>query len=83
MPVKVMEQILLETVPRYVEGWEVIPHSQHSFTEGKCCLTNPGAFYRGVTTSLHKGGATGGVCLDFGKAFGTVPHNILLSKSDR
>ncbi|TRZ25472.1 hypothetical protein HGM15179_001531 [Zosterops borbonicus] len=76
---KIMEQILSEALLRHMEDREEIWDSQHGFTKGQSCLPNPGAFHDG---EIHQW-AWEGFCLGSCKVFGTVPHNILLSKLER
>lgn len=60
-------------------GKEIIQESHQGFTS---CLTNPLAFYNGVTPSLDKRRATDIIYLDFCKALYMVHHNIPCSKLD-
>ncbi|CAM5097098.1 unnamed protein product [Natator depressus] len=80
VPGKIMEQVLKELILKHLEERKVIRNSQHGFTQGKSCLTNPIAFYDEITGSVVEGKAVDVLFLDFSKAFDTVSHSILASK---
>ena len=75
-----MERFILEVISRHVEDKKVIRNSQHGFTKGRSCLTNPIAFCDGVIGWVKEGRAVDIVSLYFSKAFDTVSHSILTGK---
>ncbi|RMC14318.1 hypothetical protein DUI87_09412 [Hirundo rustica rustica] len=85
-----MEQILLETLQRYMVNKAVISNNSHRkifyrfyFTKGKLYLTNLEAFSGKIIVVTDERRSTDIIQLDWLIAFGTVPHIILVSKLER
>jgi len=75
-----MERFILSALPGHVKDNQGIRPSQHGFMKGRFCLTNLISFYDQVTHLVAEGEAVDVIYLGFSKAFGTVPHSILLAK---
>lgn len=58
MPVKNMEQILMEEFLGQMQDKKVIQDSQHGFTEGRLCLTSLVAICGGGIAAFNKGKPT-------------------------
>lgn len=77
-PGKVMEQILLEKISRHVKNKQMTRSTHHRFTM-KSRLTNQIATCNEMCGMMDEIRAVDVVCLGFGNAFHTVPHNNLLT----
>jgi len=76
----IIERFILSVLTGHVKDNQGIRPSQHGFMKGRSCLTNLISFYGQVTCLVDEGKAVDVICLDFSKAFDTVPHSILLEK---
>jgi len=80
VPGKIMERFILSALTRHVQDNQGIRPTQHRFTKGQSCLTNPISFYDQVTRLVDEGMAVNIIYLDCNKALDTVHHSILLEK---
>lgn len=78
IPGQVTEHFILEAISLHMDDKNMTRNSQHGFTKGKSCLTNPITFYEEGTTWMGEGGAVD--IVNFSKASGTVSHEILTGK---
>lgn len=72
-----MKQILLEIISRHVKDKQMTRNTHHRFTKNSL-LTNQIATCNEMTVMMDEIRAVDVVCLGFGNAYHTVPHNILL-----
>lgn len=77
VPRKVMEQIHLEVISKLVKDRKVIGTRQYGFTNSKSHLSNLIPFYDEVVGAMDKWRALDLLCLDFIRAFETVPHALI------
>jgi hypothetical protein len=75
-----MEGLLKDHIVTHLERNRLIRSTQHGFMRGRSCATNLLEFFEKVTSELDKGEAIDVICLDFAKAFDTVPHERLKKK---
>jgi len=76
---KVMEQVILEAISKYLKDRKVIVRSQHAFTKGLSCLTNQLAFSKHVTGLVDEAAShlsASGCCLSSVRSL-AVSHKIL------
>lgn len=71
-PGKVMEQVMLETVPEHTEDKKVIGSSQRGFMKGKSCVSNLTDFNK-IICSVDKGRAMGDIALTLGRLSALFP----------
>jgi len=86
VPGKIMEQILLEVMLKYMSDEEMIWESRHGFTKSKLYLTSRVAFYEGVMALVDKGKATNVMArwpvLEQGLWY-AFPYDILVTKLEK
>lgn len=74
-PGKVMGQVILGIISKWMEDKRVTGSSEHGFMKRRSCLTDLVAFFGELNQWMR--GQQGILYLKFSKAFDTVSHNIL------
>jgi len=80
VPCKLMELLIKDSLKTFLDKKETISNYQHGFTDGRSCLTNLHESLESWTQALDEGFGIDVLCLDYRKAFDSVPHKRLLEK---
>jgi len=75
-----MESLIKDSLKTFLDNKKAISNYQHGFTDGMSSLTNLRESLESWTQALDEGFGIDVLCLDYGKAFDSVPHKRLLEK---
>nr|XP_045595244.1 uncharacterized protein LOC123756208 [Procambarus clarkii] len=64
----------------HLEKHELVVESQHGFIGGRSCLASLLSFCSSVVGAVDSGGDCDVLCLNFGKAFDAVPHDLQICR---
>jgi hypothetical protein len=78
--VKIMESIIVDRLDSFTSEFAIIPKEQYGFTKGKSVETNLLSCLNDWSSLVDLGKSVDVVYLDFAKAFGKVPINLLITK---
>ena len=77
---KCMERLIRDAVMTHMTENDLLSPKQHSFIQGRSCVTQLLAVLDSWTLALDEGGNIDTIYIDFAKALDTVPHQCLLMK---
>ena len=77
---RIFEKFVKEAINYNLVTEGLLRSNQHSFAEGRSCLTNLVSFYDQVNSHLDEEHEVDIIYLDFSKAFDSVSHGILSNK---
>ena len=77
---KIMESIIKDRIMQHCIDNNLISSTQHGFLRGKSTVTNLLELTNVISTERDQGNNVDIICIDFAKAFDTVPHTQLIYK---
>nr|VZI07111.1 unnamed protein product [Spirometra erinaceieuropaei] len=75
-----MEKIIKKALMQFLEQHHLLSDAQHGFRSGRSCLMNLLFTLERWTKACDEGSVVHAICIDFKKAFDSVPHQRLLHK---
>nr|VZI03794.1 unnamed protein product [Spirometra erinaceieuropaei] len=77
---KIMEKIIKKALVQFLEQHHLLSDAQHGFRRGRSCLTNLLFTLERWSKARDEGNVVHAICIDFKKAFDSVPHQRLSYK---
>ena len=77
---RVSNHIIAKSIMTHLELNNILLYFQHGFRAKISCETQLITFWDEIVKNSNSGGQTDVIIMDFSKAFGVVPHNLLFIK---
>ena len=80
VPCKLLEHTVCSNIMAYLDGYKLLSDRQHAFRKRHSCETQMATVINDWAKILANRGQVDTFILDFEKAFGTPPHELIKSK---